>query len=60
MLEAAGIRDILTKRHGGNNILNVTTSTFEALKALKDPAEEAKRRGKPLESVMPFWSRSHG
>ena len=60
VLEAAGIRDILTKRHGGNNILNVTTSTFEALNALKDPAEEAKRRGKPLESVMPFWSRSHG
>jgi small subunit ribosomal protein S5 len=60
VLEAAGIRDILTKRHGGSNILNVTASAFEALKALKDPQEEARRRGKPVEDVMPFWSRHHG
>ncbi len=60
VLEAAGVRDILTKRHGSNNILNVTMGTFKALQALKDPAEEARRRGKAIEDVMPFWSRSHG
>jgi small subunit ribosomal protein S5 len=57
VLEAAGIRDILSKSHGSNNILNVTWSTFKALQTLKDPVAEAKRRGKPVEEVMPFWSR---
>jgi len=60
VLEAAGIRDILTKTHGTSNVLNVTLGTFEALKQIKDPAAEARRRGKPVEQVMPFWSRSHG
>jgi small subunit ribosomal protein S5 len=59
VLEAAGIRDILTKSHGTSNVLNVTLGTFEALKQLKDPAEEARRRGKPAEQVLPFWSRFH-
>jgi len=58
VLEAAGVRDILTKSHGSNNILNVTTATFEALKRLKDPRDEARRRGRPLSHVMPFWSRT--
>jgi len=60
VLEAAGVRDILTKRHGSNNILNVTMGTYEALQHLKDPAEEARRRGKRLDDVLPFWSRRHG
>lgn len=59
VLEAAGVRDILTKRHGSSNILNVTMGTFMALQTLKDPAEEARRRGKPVNEVMPFWSRGH-
>jgi small subunit ribosomal protein S5 len=60
VLEAAGIRDILTKSHGTSNVLNVTLGTFEALKKLKSPEEEARRRGKPIEHVMPFWTRYHG
>jgi small subunit ribosomal protein S5 len=60
VLEAAGVRDILTKSHGSNNILNVTWSTLKALGSLKEPHEEARRRGKPLEAVMPFWSRRDG
>jgi len=59
VLEAAGIRDILTKNHGSNNVLNVTLATFEALQQLKDPHAEAKRRGLPLERVLPFWGRTH-
>ncbi len=59
VLEAAGIRDILTKTHGTSNVLNVTMGTFEALKQVKDPAAEARRRDKPLAHVMPFWSRGH-
>lgn len=57
VLEAAGIRDILTKSQGSSNILNVVAATFKALESLKDPEEEARRRGKPVETVTPFWLR---
>jgi small subunit ribosomal protein S5 len=57
VVEAAGIRDILTKSLGSDNILNVTRATMEGLKQLKDPEEEARRREKPLEEVLPFWKR---
>jgi small subunit ribosomal protein S5 len=57
VLEAAGIRDILTKSQGSANMLNVVAATFRALEALKNPEEEAKRRGKSLESVTPYWLR---
>lgn len=56
VVEAAGIRDILTKSLGSSNILNIVYATFEGLKQLKDPYEEARRRGLPLERVQPFWS----
>lgn len=57
VLEAAGIRDILTKSQGSANILNVVAATFKALEALKDPEEEAKRRGRPVEALTPYWLR---
>ena len=57
VLEAAGIRDILTKSLGSANILNVVAATFVALGALKDPEEEAKRRGRPVEALTPYWLR---
>jgi small subunit ribosomal protein S5 len=61
VLEAAGVRDILTKSLGSANVLNVVMATFGALDALKSPAEEAARRGKPVEQLMPFWERrKHG
>jgi small subunit ribosomal protein S5 len=55
VVEAAGIRDILTKSLGSSNILNVVKATMQALNELKDPAEEAARRGVPLHKVQPFW-----
>lgn len=57
VLEAAGIRDILTKSQGSANMLNVVAATFKALSALKDPEEEAKRRGRPVEALTPHWLR---
>ncbi len=57
VLEAAGIRDILTKSQGSANMLNVVAATLKALESLKNPEEEAKRRGKSVESVTPFWLR---
>jgi len=57
VLEAAGIRDILTKSLGSANILNVVAATFKALESLKNPEEEARRRGRPIEAVTPYWLR---
>jgi small subunit ribosomal protein S5 len=57
VLEAAGIHDILTKSLGSANVLNVVQATFDALDQLKNPEEEAARRGKTLREVTPFWAR---
>jgi small subunit ribosomal protein S5 len=57
VVEAAGIRDILTKSLGSANILNVVKATMQALEQIKDPAIEAERRGVPLDRVLPFWMR---
>src|SRR5574338_628109 len=57
VLEAAGIRDILTKSLGSANVLNVVQATFDALEQLKNPEEEAARRVKDLKDVLPFWER---
>jgi small subunit ribosomal protein S5 len=57
VLEAAGIRDILTKSLGSANVLNVVKATFDALDQLKAPEEEANRRGKSAKDLLPFWDR---
>jgi small subunit ribosomal protein S5 len=55
VLEAAGISDILTKSLGSNNLLNVVKATLDALDQLKNPQDEAARRGKNIKDVTPFW-----
>lgn len=57
VLEAAGVRDILTKSKGSANVLNVAQATLKALEELKDPEEIAAIRNKDLEEVIPFWMR---
>jgi small subunit ribosomal protein S5 len=57
VLEAAGVRDILTKSLGSANVLNVVMATFDALSQIKSPAMEAARRGKAVEELTPFWER---
>jgi len=57
VLEAAGVRDILTKSLGSTNVLNVVKATFQALESIKDPKVEAAKRGKPVEELLPFWER---
>jgi len=57
VLEAAGIKDILTKSLGSNNVLNVVKATFDALEQVKSPTEEAARRGKSVKDLIPFWER---
>ncbi len=57
VLEAVGVRDILTKSQGSNNLLNVTMATIKALRMLRSPEEIAEMRGKPVDDVRPFWER---
>lgn len=57
VVEAAGIRDILTKSLGSANMLNVVQATMRALSELRDPAIEARRRGLPVQQLLPFWRR---
>lgn len=44
VLEAAGIKDILTKSLGSPNPINVVQATLLALSQLRDPVEELARR----------------
>ncbi len=60
VVEAAGVKDILTKSLGSDNILNVVRATMVGLKQLKDPEEEARRRERPIKEVLPFWEQSDG
>ena len=57
VLEAVGIRDVLTKSQGSNNLLNVAMATIVALEMLRSPEQLAAMRGKPVEQMRPFWKR---
>lgn len=58
VLEAVGINDILTKSQGSPNLLNVAMATIDALEQLRSAEELAAMRGKPVDSVRPFWERT--
>jgi len=46
VMDAAGIRDVLTKCLGSRNPLNLIRATFNGLRALETPEQIAERRGK--------------
>ena len=50
VVEAAGIRDILSKVYGSTNPVNVTRATIEALRGLHSAEELGARRGVKLTS----------
>jgi small subunit ribosomal protein S5 len=57
VLEAAGVRDILTKSLGSSNQLNMIRATLIGLESMKNPEALAKVRGKSVEEVQPVWRR---
>jgi small subunit ribosomal protein S5 len=50
VIEAAGVRDILSKVYGSTNPVNVTRATIEALRGLHSAEELGARRGVKLVS----------
>ena len=52
VIEAAGIRDIVTKSYGTNNPINVVKATLEGLSRLKTIEEVARLRGKSVEELL--------
>lgn len=52
VLEAAGVKNVLTKSLGAKSKMNNTRATFDALMSLKNIAEESRRRGKPVSSLV--------
>ncbi|NLE46656.1 MAG: 30S ribosomal protein S5 [Chloroflexi bacterium] len=57
VLEALGVRDVLTKSQGSANALNVVRATMDGLLQLRSVEEIARERGVPAANVMPFWRR---
>ena len=52
IVEAAGIRDILTKSLGSANAVNIAWATVKCLKALRTPEEVAAIRGRSVEEIL--------
>jgi len=49
VVEAAGIRDIVTKSLGSDNKINIVKATFRCLEMLHDPTAYAKLRNREIE-----------
>jgi len=46
VLDAVGVKDVLTKSQGSRNAINTVRATFNGLKLLESPEQIAARRGK--------------
>ncbi len=55
VLEAAGVKDVLSKSLGSANILNVVMATWKGLQQMRSREEVAAARGKTLAELAPPW-----
>jgi len=53
VVEAAGIKDILSKSLGSGNPINIVNATMTALAQLKRPEEIAEARGRDIAEIAP-------
>jgi len=53
VVEAAGIKDILSKSMGSSNPINIVHAVMAGLRALRRPAEIAALRGRDLNDIAP-------
>lgn len=44
VMEAAGVRDVLSKTYGSNNTINIVKATMKALEQMRDPVAQTRRR----------------
>jgi small subunit ribosomal protein S5 len=44
VLEAAGVKDVLSKTFGSNNKINIVKATLRGLESMRDPRAERRRR----------------
>jgi small subunit ribosomal protein S5 len=51
VMEAAGVKDILSKALGSENSMNIVKAVFKAIEKLMDAKTVAARRGKPLSEM---------
>ncbi|MBN1180424.1 MAG: 30S ribosomal protein S5 [Anaerolineae bacterium] len=57
VMQAAGVRDVLTKSMGSANIPNVVKAAVDGLEQMRKIEEVARDRGVPEANVLPFWRR---
>jgi small subunit ribosomal protein S5 len=55
VVEAAGVRDVLSKSLGSDNVFNVVMATFQALQELERVEARAQARGKAVADLLPPW-----
>ena len=56
VVEAAGVKDILSKSLGSANALNIILATLDGMRLLRSPEEVSQIRGRPVSEVRPPWS----
>ena len=52
VMEQAGIKNILTKRFGSNNAMNVAKATIKGLSELQDAVSIANKRGLTIKEIF--------
>src|SRR5216683_1010785 len=55
VVEAAGIKDLLSKSLGSSNAINIVHATIDGLRSLQRPEDVARRRGKTVDEVAPAY-----